>query len=157
MGRTDDYKRLYYEKYDESSSLSTIEGYFAVIVGFGLLVATCVHFQKGTHKENKRNVEMIKQSYKDHKLASDEIKLVASFALQRHSSPNHTQNAMGRSKMHLFNKEPHHSQYPAFLKRGTMFGLGKPLGAEDDDDNTFGSSSMDEVEDEDDVLNNTYE
>lgn len=136
--RTDDYERLYYEEYKESSSLTTIEGYFAAFVGFAVLVATCVHFQNESQTENKRNAQMTKEVYNDPNGVAKEMSLLASFALQRHSSPNHAQNPIGRSNFHLFKEK---QKYNKLISRGTMLGLGR---AHLDDDSSFMSTSEEE-------------
>merc|ERR1711879_391156 len=156
--RTDEYERLYYEEVKDSSSLSTIEGYFAALVGFGALVATCVHFQNEEQEAKKNNARLIQDSYSDPNSVDNETKNLQKKVSHRYAvmSPNHVNNiyarqstgekmgnkntSMGRSKMDLFGRQK--DKYGKMLKQGTMLGLGRRL--EDDSFDDPESEDIDE-------------
>merc|ERR1719433_2501942 len=86
---------------EDSGSLTTVQGYLLSFISFALLVAMCVHFQNETSMENKRNQQMIKDSYRDEDAASKEMSLLASFALQRHSvSPHALKDKLSTISIH---------------------------------------------------------
>merc|ERR1719330_833132 len=96
---------------------------------------------------------MTKEVYNDPDGIAKEMNLLASFALQRHSSPSHAinarnsqvlndlrskQNPIGRSNFHLFKEK---QKYNKLISRGTMLGLGR---GHLDDDSSFMSTSEEE-------------